>query len=360
MSDLSSEAIAAVDSRSLLADVLDQPAQLDDARWRAESAGAPAVDAPGGLLVCGMGGSAIGGDLARACAGDRARRPIRVLRDYAPDPWAGDDTLILLSSYSGETEETLACYEAARAAGAPRVALTTGGALADAARADGVPVIGVPAGLQPRSAVAYMTVGALECAALCGAAPRLDDELGAAIRLLEGLVQEWGPDGDDRAEPKRLARNLEGRLPVVYGGGALSPVARRWKTQLNENAEVPAFFASLPEADHNEICGLPGGRGLAPLQVVLLRDPTHEDRLARRLALTGKLASAAGMGGDTVGARGETPTERVMSLVLCGDLVSVYLAALLGVDPTPVDAIEGFKRALAQEEAAHEASGPGS
>jgi glucose/mannose-6-phosphate isomerase len=140
----------------------------------------------------------------------------------------------------------------------------------------------------------------------------------------------------------------------------MAPVARRWKTQLNENAEVPAFFAILPEADHNEICALPGASDMAPLHTVLLRDPTHDERLARRVALTAKLASAAGAGGASVGARGETPTERVMSLVLLGDLVSVYLAALRGVDPTPVDAIEGFKRVLAEEEVAKEASEPGS
>lgn len=359
MSDLTREAVAAVDSRSMLEDVLDQPSQVEDAMWRAESAAIPVVDAPGGLLVCGMGGSAIGGDLARACIDDRARRPLRVVRDYAPDSGAAAGAMVLLASYSGDTEETLACYHAAGEAGVPRVALTTGGALAAAARADGVPVIGVPAGLEPRAAVVYMTVGALACAAGCGAAPRLDRELDAAGRLLETLVQEWGPDGEPRTEPKQIARGLRGRLPVIYGGGAMAFVARRWKTQLNENAKVPAFFSSLPEADHNEICGLAAAGEVAPLGVVLLRDPTHHEPLARRVGLTAKLASAAGAGGDSVGARGETATERVMSLVLCGDLVSIYLATLLEVDPTPVAAIEELKRALAEEDATHQASGPG-
>lgn len=346
MSGLDAAAIGALDTRSMLSDVLDQPAQLDDALWRAESAGAPAVDAPGGIVVCGMGGSAIGGDLARACVGERARRPVRVVRDYSLDPWSGRDTLVLLSSYSGETEEVMACYHAAGAAGAARVTLTTGGPLAEAARADGVPVIGVPGGLQPRSAVVYMTVGALHCAALAGSAPDLAEEVRSAARLLTGLVEEWGPDAPEGAEPKRLARRLEGRLPVVYGAGTMAPVARRWKTQLNENAKVPAFFGELPEADHNEICGFEAAGDLAPLEAIFLRDPTHEDPLARRVALTAKLASASGSGGELVGARGESPVERVMSMVLCGDLVAVYLAALRGVDPTPVEAIESFKRGL--------------
>ena len=145
----------------MLEDVLAQPIQLGDALWRAQSAGLPSRDLPGGLVVCGMGGSAIGGDLADAGLGDRATRPLGTVRGYALDSWTPPDTLVLCSSYSGETEETLACFEAAGAVGADRAVLTTGGRLAEAARAEGVPVVGVPAGMQPRAAVVYMTVGAL-------------------------------------------------------------------------------------------------------------------------------------------------------------------------------------------------------
>jgi glucose/mannose-6-phosphate isomerase len=330
----------------MLADVLDQPSQMEDALWRAQSAGVPEVDAPAGLVVCGMGGSAIGGDLARACLGPRARRPILVTRGFAPEPWIGPHTLVLLASYSGETAETLACQEAARAAGARRVAVTTGGPLAEAARADGDPVIGVPSGLQPRAAVAYMTVAALECAAACGAAPSLGDEIEAAGRLLEELAAEWGPDGPDDSEPKALARSLRDRIAMVYGGGPTVAVARRWKSQLNENAKVPAFHSELPEADHNEICGFEVARELAPLQAVMLLDRSQDRRVAHRLAVTGRVAREVGAGGDEIHARGETPVERVASLVFLGDLVSVYLATLRGVDPTPVAAIVDLKRSL--------------
>src|SRR6185503_1041755 len=123
-------------------------------------------DARMGLVVCGMGGSAIGADLARGAIGDRARRPLVTSRDYAPPSWVSEDTLVLCSSYSGETEETLAAYDAAGDRGAQRIVMTTGGRLAEAARADGVPVIGVPSGMQPRAAIAYMLVGSLEVAAL--------------------------------------------------------------------------------------------------------------------------------------------------------------------------------------------------
>jgi glucose/mannose-6-phosphate isomerase len=323
----------------VIEDVLAQPHQLGDALWRAQSAGIPKQDRPGGLIVCGMGGSAIGGDLAAAGLGDRATRPITTVRGYALESWTGPDSLVLCASYSGNTEETLACFEAAGAAGAGRVALTTGGKLAEAARADGVPVIGVPAGMQPRAAVIYMIVGVLECAALCGAAPGLHSEIDTAAELLGTLTPS-------DAEP--LAQALQGTVPVVHGAGPTVAVARRWKTQLNENAELAAFFSELPEANHNEICAWERGRATAPFAGVFLEDPDQHPRVQRRIELTAAEVERAGAPALRVAARGDTRLERVLSLVMLGDLVSVQLAELDGVDPTPVAAIERFKAELAE------------
>jgi glucose/mannose-6-phosphate isomerase len=324
----------------MLDDVLAQPHQLGDALWRAQSAGIAKQDRPGGLVVCGMGGSAIGGDLAAAALGDRATRPITTVRGYALEAWTGPDSLVLCASYSGDTEETLACFEAAGAAGAGRVALTTGGKLAELARAEGVPVIGVPAGMQPRAAVVYMIVGVLECAALCGAAPGLHAEIDTAAELLDTL-------GADH-EPKTLADALHGTVPVIHGAGPTAAVARRWKTQINENAKAAAFASELPEANHNEICGWEPGRATAPLAGVFLEDPDQHPRVQRRIELTAAELERAGAPALRVGARGVTRLERVLSLVMLGDLLSVHLAGLEGVDPTPVEAIERFKDALDQ------------
>ena len=207
---LSADAIAALDPGNMLGDVLAQPLQIGDALWRAESAGVPRADMPGGLLVCGMGGSAIGGDLAAAALGDRATRPIRTVRGYEIESWTLPDTLVLCASYSGDTEETLACFEAAGAAGAQRVALTTGGRLAEAARAEGVPVIGVPSGMKPRAAVLYGLIATLECAALCGAAPGLHSEIDTATGLLERLAAEWGPGAPPDSQAKALRPGAQG------------------------------------------------------------------------------------------------------------------------------------------------------
>ena len=347
MSGLSRSEVEAVDRGGMLGEVLALPHQLSDALWRVESAGIPRRDLSGGLAVCGMGGSAIGGDLAAAVVGTRARRQIRTVRDYLIEPWAGDDVLYLCASYSGDTEETLDCFDAAGAAGAPRVAMTTGGRLAAKAREEGVPVIGVPGGMPPRAAVAYMLVGALECAALAGAAPPLRDEVEAAAPLLGELAGEWGPDASDEALPKALARRLEGTVPVIYGAGPTAPVALRWKAQLNENAKVPAFSGAMPEMDHNEICGWAGAGRLAPFSAVFLDDEGISARVRRRIEITARAVGLEAAGVDLVCSRGRSAFERVASLVLLGDLVSVYLAALGGVDPTPIEPIERLKRALA-------------
>jgi glucose/mannose-6-phosphate isomerase len=345
VSELTPESLARVDPAGMLDDVLAQPQQLGDAVWRVQSAGLRKRDMPAGLVVCGMGGSAIGGDLAAAALGDRATRPIRTIRGYGLDPWTSDDALVLCASYSGDTEETLACFEAAGIIGAPRVAVTTGGKLAAAAREEDVPVIGVPSGMQPRAAVVYMTVAALECAALCGAAPGLHTEIDSAAALLRELEASWGAESEDDSLAKALARRLQGTVPVIHGADPTMAPARRWKSQLNENAKAPAFASVLPEADHNEICGWERGR-TAPLAGVFLEDPDQHPRIRERIELTAKALEDVGAPTERIEVPGDGRVERVLALVLLGDLVSVYVAALEGVDPTPVEPIERFKAAL--------------
>jgi len=343
---LDKDTIEAVDPGGMLGDVLAQPLQLGDALWRTQSAGIRPRDQPGGLVVCGMGGSAIGGDLAKAALGDRATRQITVVRGYALESWTPPESLVLCASYSGETEETLACFEAAGAAGAERVVLTTGGTLAELARAESVPVIGVPAGMQPRAAVIYVTIGAMECAALCGAAPALHSEVDTATALLERLVEEWGPGAPEDSLAKQIARGLQGRMPIVHGAGATVAVARRWHTQLSENAKAPAWWSELPEANHNEIAGWQRGTGLAPLAGIFLEDPDQHPRVGRHIELMCEEADRAGAPTTVVPAQGESRLDRVLAHVLLGDLVSVYLAVLEGVDPTPVDALDRVKAEL--------------
>jgi glucose/mannose-6-phosphate isomerase len=348
MLKLTAESIAAVDPQGMLADVLAQPGQVADALWRVESAGIERQEHRGGLVVCGMGGSAIGGDLAAAAIGRRALAPVATIRGYRLPQWVLEgDTLVVCASYSGNTEETLHCFEAATKAGRARVVVTTGGKLAAAAREQGVPVIGVPSGMQPRAAVVYMTLAVLEVAQLCGASPPLRPEIDEASQLLHQLALDWAPDGPPTPEPQRIAQGLVGRIPVVYGGPTTSAVARRWRSQLNENAKVAAFYGELPEAHHNEVVGW--RHTDAPLSAVVLEAPGEHTRMYARFDVTQEVAQAAGIPIQRVGSHGEGAVARVMSLVLLGDLVSVYLAALLGQDPTPVEAIEDLKSRLSDD-----------
>ena len=341
--DLSREAIAAVDPQDMLGDVLAQPGQVEDALWRSDAAGVERRYMPEGLVVCGMGGSAIGGDLARAAIGGRAGRPMRVVRGYDLVSWMGNDALVLCSSYSGNTEETLACFHAAGELGAPRVVVTTGGELATLARDAGVPVIGVPSGMQPRAAVVYMTIATLHCAAAAGVCEPLTREVQAAGTLLGRLAEEGGPEASDDSQAKSLARALAGSVPVIYGAGLTAAVASRWKTQVNENGMQPAFTAALPEANHNDICAWERAAEFTRFSSVLLDDEGLHPQLRRRIALT---ADVVGEEAHVVQSVGETALERVLGLVFLGDLVSVYMAALAGVDPTPVDVLEQFKSQL--------------
>lgn len=347
---LSREAIAAVDSTGQLADILGLPEHLRDALWRVESAGLTPFDTPGGLVVAGMGGSAVGGSLARAALGDRASRPILVSHEYGLPPWTTPDTTVLCASYSGETEETLTAYEAAGHLGARRIVSTTGGRLAASARADGIPVIPLPGGFQPRAAVGYALVVALEVAALAGAGERLHTEIDVAAAHAERLVQEWGPDGPEDSSAKRLARALSGTICQIAGAGLTTPIAYRWKTQFNENAKLPAFASELPELDHNEIVGWEWAAELGRFSAVFLDDRDLHPRIRDRIGLTRELISGQAAVTEQIEAVGESRVERLVSLVLLGDLVSIYLAVLNGRDPVEITPIDKLKAALARHQ----------
>jgi glucose/mannose-6-phosphate isomerase len=322
----------------LLEAVRAMPDHLRDALWRIESARASTMEAPV-AIVCGMGGSAIGGDLAAAALSDRLTKPMLTARGYELPPWSPSGSAVLCSSYSGNTEETLACYAAADALGAQRLVVTTGGQLADMARQDEVPVIGLPGNLPaPRAAVAYMFCCAAELAALALAAPRIHTEIDAAASHLQVA----------RAMTEVRAAELAGEIGdatiVVYGSDLTAPVAYRWKTQVNENSKLPAFASVLPEADHNELEGWSGVDG--EFAAVFLEDSDQHPRERQRFELTAKAIEPYAKAVVRVETEGETRTERILHAVMLGDLLSLELASARGVDPLPVEGIEGFKRDL--------------
>jgi glucose/mannose-6-phosphate isomerase len=348
-----------IDQDGMLSEVAGLPRQLragyDDAR--AALAGAffgtfPAVPPaePDGLVVCGMGGSAIGADLILACL-PGLQVPAAVVRGYALPEWAGPETLVVVVSYSGETEEALACAAQARARASSPVCVTSGGSLGALAEADGLPLVRVPGGCQPRAAVGSLSMPLLATLEAAGLCHEHAGDVAAAADQLEADNAILGPDGPDEGNPaKSLARRLHKRLAVLYGAGPTAPVARRWKGQINENAKAPAFFNELPELDHNELVGWTSLPHVTSSTVALfLQDESCDERLARRAELTAREYEALGVSTELVAARGASRLARLFSLVQLGDYASCYLALLYGVDPTPVDAIQAFKASLAGE-----------
>jgi glucose/mannose-6-phosphate isomerase len=287
-----------------------------------------------------MGGSAIGADLARSALGDSLGLPMQIFRDYELPPWTAPDRAILCSSYSGDTEETLACFEAAEAIGARRYVATTGGQLADAARAGDVPVIGLPGGLQPRHAVGYGFTVACEIAALIGATPGVRTEIDTAAAQLEEQRDAIV------AEAAEIADQIGDALPLIYGCDLTVPVAYRWKCEINENAKRHAFDHQLPELDHNELVGWSRNGSQLPCAAIFLNDSDQHPRQRDRAELTAKLIEPEAAAVITVESVGETRVARLLHTVMLGDLVSLQLAARAGIDPGPIEVIDRLKDAL--------------
>jgi len=333
--------VTALDSGRQLDAVMALPDHLRDALWRVDSAKLEQWQSTG-LVVCGVGGSAIGGDLAAAALGDRLTLPLMTVRGYGMPSWTPPDHTVLCCSYSGDTEETLACYEAAEALGGRRIVASTNGELAESARRDSVPVIGLPAGLQPRAAVGYMFAVAAEIAALCGAAVGIRTEIDSTAAHLESQRDAL----TERAA--EIAAELEGAVPVIYGGGLTNAVAYRWKCEINENAKLPAFSGPLPELDHNEIVGWSGAGEASDTRfaAVFLEDRAQHPRERQRFEVTADLIEPNAEAVVRLETEGDSATERLLWAVMVGDLVSLQLAARRGVDPTPIEPIDRLKAEL--------------
>jgi glucose/mannose-6-phosphate isomerase len=326
------------------------PEQIERAVEIARAAPLPRWGAkPDLALLTGLGGSAAGGDFVRCLFEAQARAPFLVNRDYHLPTFVGPGALVFACSYSGNTEETLSAYADAKRRGASIVAVTSGGRLAELAGADGFPLILVPAGQPPRTALGYLLMPVVVACAQMGLIPEAD--CSRLVAFLKGCVAAWSLDAPFEANPtKRLAQALHGRLAVLYGLGSWqAAVANRWKGQINENAKVMAFCNAFPELNHNEILGWvkAGEQGVARWAAVVLEDGTESPKMRKRAEVTLRLIEPV-CETHRVQAPGSTLLERMLGLALYGDFVSVYLAALNEVDPENIDWIDVLKAELAQ------------
>lgn len=342
------EALHTLDAADMLGAVTSLPEHCRAAYDAAVSLDLPPAEGVTAVAFCGMGGSAVAGDVLRVVFRDRLRVPVDVVRGHELPAFAGPHTLVVVSSYSGNTSETLAAFREALARGCRVVAVTSGGTLGIEMAEAGLPVVPVPSGFQPRAALGYLGFSALGALEAMGLLPPLADDVDETVTELRALADRLGPRSPADANPaKALAVRIGDKVPVVWGAEGIGAVAAmRWKTQLNENAKVPAFWSSLSELDHNEVVGWVTPYGHEFSLIALRHDGEHPE-IVERFPLSYEIARAAGMDNAEVRAAGRSLLARLMSLILVGDYTSVYLGLRRGLDPTPVVVIDRLKSALA-------------
>jgi glucose/mannose-6-phosphate isomerase len=344
-------AIAAIDRSGMLAAIAAFPARLGDGWAQTRELTLPArYRAARSVVVLGMGGSAIGADLVRAIFSDRLTLPLVTVRDYELPAFVDGGTLVVASSFSGATEETVAALTTALERRCPVVVLAGGGPLLAVARSAELPYVTIPGAGQPRAALPatmMLLAGLLERAGLLTLGA---DEVAAAVSAAEAAAASCAPtEPTERNPAKQLAWSMMDRLPVVEAAGFLAPVARRWKTQLNENGKSSAAWEELPEATHNTVVGYEQPGALGDHQfVVFLSAPDDHPRNALRRAVSADLLAAAHIDHQVVPVVGEGRLAQASNGIVMGDFASAYLGILYGLDPTPVAAIAALKARMAE------------
>ncbi len=343
---LEPRAVARVDPGGMRDIIASLPDQISaGAIWATGKPRPPAREARRIFLV-GMGGSAIAGDVFAAWVADRCKVPIQVVRDYRLPAYARPEDLLVAVSYSGNTEETLGATAEGIKLGCRVVAITSGGRLGDLAREGGWPVFEVPTGLPPRGAFGHL-FGILSTIGTEWTYGDLRVDVEQAVAHLNELRTRLRPESGLRSNrAKTLAVRIKGTVPIIYGAPPFTAIARRWQTQLNENAKILAFSSTFPEADHNELVGWvedPRARSHRP---IILRDSDESPEMKRQLDITTSLMSKRTKV-EEVRDEGASLLSRMLGTLYLGDYVSLYVAALRGVDPLPLKPIETLKARLA-------------
>ncbi len=297
------------------------------------------------IVVLGMGGSAIGGDILQALAGEKINCPVIVNRDYSLPSWVGENTLVIAVSYSGNTEETLTALERAKEQDATVWGISSGGVLKEKLEKN---YLQIPAGLPPRAALGYTLAPVLALFNNLGLLDIPAEEREETRKILGEIKEENGGDQGKEGPAALFAEKLAGFLPLIYGPGSLGGVAaRRWKCQINENSKAPSFWAEYPELNHNELVGWEEPADvLDKIKVIHLLDYGANPRNKKRMEITADILQKKGIGVQVVPSRGKYPLGRVLSLIYFGDYVSFYLAGEYQIDPLPVHAIEKLKGEL--------------
>ena len=303
---------------------------------------------PNNIIVAGMGGSAIGGDLLKDWVRNKLTTPIEVNREYHLPAYVSKKTLVLITSYSGDTEESLSAFLDALKRKCMIYCVSSGGALLEYAEKHNVPYLRVPGGMPPRAALPYLFIPLLVYLERAGLAKGVSEELNEALTLLEKISKDNAPQKPAKQNySKTLALNIAQTVPVVYGFGVFRSVAQRIKQQFNENSKVPAKWEFFPELNHNEVVGWENKGDFGKcFSVIFIRDKEEPIEIKSRIETTKQIMSKAGLKMFDLQAMGKSVLSKMLSTIVIGDFTTNYLAVLRGVDPTPVETINHLKDTL--------------
>jgi len=342
-------ALERIDTSGMLATVGELGAHVAAGYAAGRAAGGlPSLEGVTSIVFCGMGGSAVAGDILKQTFRERLIAPVDVNRSPVLPAYAGPHTLVIVSSFSGETSETLSAAREAVARGCRMLAITSGGTLGELCADNGIAVAPVPAGFQPRAALGHLTFAMLGAIEAAGLLPVLGADVAETTATLAQSSAVLGPDVPVASnQAKDLASWIGDRAPVIWGAeGIGAAAAMRWKTQMNENGKAPGWHAAMSELDHNEVVGWtePYGERHA---IVALRSAHEHPEHAARFPLSADIARAAGAEVREVQAPALGPLASLLALIHVGDFTSCYVGLRRGVDPTPVEVITKLKAALA-------------
>ena len=346
-----SKSIQKLDSSNMRVILVEFHLQLQDAREIGlNKSNSSKLSQIQNIVWIGMGGSAIGGDVIRNYVSSSINIPIFINRNYTIPAFIDDKSLAIVSSYSGNTEETLSAYQAAVSQRAKILCITTGGKLAALAQRNDHQLITIPTGYPPRTALGYLTIPVLFFLQQAGLIANQNKAIDELVALIKKYADAYKPEtAYEDNEAKKIAVRLKDKLPIIYSATeGMEAVSMRWQSQLFENSKVFVHCNFFPEMNHNEIVGWsPYNAARDNSQVVLLRDSKDHPRIQLRMDITGKLIEGSSSCSPIeISSQGESLLVRIFSLIYLGDWVSFYLAMLNGVDPTPIENISYLKKSL--------------
>jgi glucose/mannose-6-phosphate isomerase len=346
--------IEKIDKSNMRKLLYDFPSQVEKVSQLMESVAIPSeYGEVGNIVITGMGGSGVGGNLLKGLLRDRIKIPLEVNKSYTLSNWVDSKTLLICVSYSGNTEEALSAYEVGKTRGSKMIVISSGGELAKLAKKDKFPLVLVPeSNIPPRTALGYLFFSQVFILKKLGLVNIKDKEITETIQVLKSLREEIAPEKvktDNTA--KRLAGAIYDTIPLVYAtSDYFEGVAMRWKTQINENSKNPVYSVCFPELDHNEIMGWEGAKELIDrFSLVILRDKEETERMAKRIDITSSLIKGKAAKVLDVYSRGKKLLSRMLSLVYIGDYVSFYLAIFNGMDPTTIESIANLKKEMGKK-----------